>query len=169
MYYLVYKTTNLLNDRFYIGSHSTHKIQDGYLGSGLLIKEAINKYGKDSFIREVLFVFDNPKDMYEKERELVDHTNPQSYNLVEGGQGGWQWDDDRKQKQSTRLSGDKNPMFGVRRFDTAAPHHGRKHSPEAIAKMRAAKLGNSNKKGKKLSEESRKRISLARQLSSAKP
>lgn len=169
MYYLVYKTTNLVNGRFYIGAHSTNDLDDGYLGTGKLITEAIGKYGRDSFSREILFVYDNPKDMYDKERELVDHTNPQSYNLVEGGQGGWKWDDARKAEQSVRLSGSNNPMYGIKRIGESAPHHGRKHSPEAIAKMRAAKLGNSYKKGKTLSKESRKRISLARQLSSSRP
>ena len=169
MYYLVYKTTNLINGRFYIGAHSTNDLNDNYLGTGRLISEAIRKYGRESFLREILFVYDNPKEMYEKERELVDHSNPQSYNLVEGGQGGWGWSDERKTEQSSKLSGSNNPMYGVSRLGKSAPHYGRKHSPESIAKMRAAKLGNSHKKGKRLSEESRKRISLARQLSSAKP
>ena len=41
-YYIVYKITNLLNDKSYLGVHSTNDLNDGYLGSGRQIKEAIN-------------------------------------------------------------------------------------------------------------------------------
>jgi hypothetical protein len=40
-YYIVYKITNLLNNKYYIGVHSTDDLNDGYLGSGRQIKEAI--------------------------------------------------------------------------------------------------------------------------------
>lgn len=88
MFYTVYKTTNTTNGRDYIGKHKTNDINDGYLGSGKLLKQAIKKYGKDSFVKEVLFVFDNEKEMNDKERELV-ILSEDSYNLCEGGNGGF--------------------------------------------------------------------------------
>ena len=42
-FYLIYKTTNLLNNKIYIGSHRTDNIEDDYLGSGTLLKQAIKK------------------------------------------------------------------------------------------------------------------------------
>lgn len=53
-FYIVYKTTNLLNGKFYIGSHQTFNLQDGYYGSGKVLRLAIKKYGKDNFLNEVI-------------------------------------------------------------------------------------------------------------------
>ncbi len=69
--YTVYKITNMLNLKFYIGVHKTKYPNDGYFGSGEGIKEAIKKYGKAAFQKEILFVFDNSEDAYIKESEIV--------------------------------------------------------------------------------------------------
>lgn len=55
MYHIVYLTTNLVNNKIYIGVHSTYDLNDDYLGSGFALKKAINKYGKEKFKREILF------------------------------------------------------------------------------------------------------------------
>lgn len=90
--YIVYKILNLINENFYIGVHKTKDINDGYMGSGILIRQAIDKYGLDNFKKEILFIYTNKKDAYNKERELVtDHevANSKCYNLKEGGCGGF--------------------------------------------------------------------------------
>jgi hypothetical protein len=91
MVYTVYKTTNTQNSRYYIGAHKTDDPYDGYLGSGLAIKRAITYYGKDTFTKEVLFVFDTEEAMYLKEKELIEKhiDDPKCYNLMEGGVGGF--------------------------------------------------------------------------------
>ena len=72
MHYIIYKTVNLINNKFYIGKHQCQYLEDGYLGSGLNLQEAIQKYGKENFVREILFTFDNAKDMNNKEK-LIEH------------------------------------------------------------------------------------------------
>lgn len=88
MFYTIYKITNKINQKFYIGKHQTDNLNDGYMGSGKLIRRAINKYGIENFQKEILFVFDNEDDMNQKEKELV-VVSDQTYNLCPGGQGGW--------------------------------------------------------------------------------
>ena len=51
-FYYVYKITNMLNHKIYIGCHSTFDIDDGYMGSGKYINYAINKYGLEYFKKE---------------------------------------------------------------------------------------------------------------------
>jgi len=91
MKYTIYKITNIINNRYYIGKHQTESINDNYFGSGIAIKEAIKKYGKDNFKKEVLFVFDNEVEMNNKEIELIDESfvkRKDTYNIGIGGEGG---------------------------------------------------------------------------------
>jgi hypothetical protein len=84
--YTVYRVTNTINGKTYIGCHRTHKPDDRYFGSGYLILKAIKKYRKCNFTKEVLFVYDNADDMYEKEIELIALYRPE-YNIAMGGVG----------------------------------------------------------------------------------
>jgi hypothetical protein len=68
--------------------HKTKNLNDGYMGSGKLIKLAIQKYGIENFAKDILHVFDNEEDMKNKEKELV-IISEQSYNLCDGGRGGF--------------------------------------------------------------------------------
>lgn len=92
MFYIVYKTTNQVNGKFYIGTHKTIDLNDDYLGSGKYLKYAIEKYGAESFKKEILFVFDNPEEMFAKEAEIVTEeflSEHNTYNLKKGGFGGF--------------------------------------------------------------------------------
>lgn len=94
MFFLVYKTTNKINGKCYVGSHKTENLDDGYFGSGKYLLRAIEKHGIDNFVREILFQFDNPKDMYAKEAEIVNEDflmNENTYNLKVGGFGGFDY------------------------------------------------------------------------------
>jgi rubrerythrin len=92
MFFIIYKTTNKINGKMYIGKHQTSILNDGYLGSGKLLKQAINKYGVENFDREILFTFENEQDMNAKEAELVTEgfcRRDDVYNLCPGGKGGF--------------------------------------------------------------------------------
>lgn len=88
--YTVYKVTNTINGKYYVGVHKTKTPNDRYLGSGDGIKSAIKKYGRQNFIKEILFVFDIADDAYEKEAELVSEevvSSGNCYNRHVGGFG----------------------------------------------------------------------------------
>lgn len=89
IYYTVYKITNHINGKFYIGKHKTTNLDDGYLGSGIAIKAAIQKYGKENFSKSYLHIFDNEHHMTLAEKILVVVDSSVSYNLVVGGEGSW--------------------------------------------------------------------------------
>ena len=91
MIHFIYKTKNLANGKFYLGKHSTRNTQDGYLGSGKLLKKAIAKYGKENFKREILHYFESVLALDEAEREIITLQvikDPNCYNLATGGGGG---------------------------------------------------------------------------------
>lgn len=87
MFYTVYRITNRINGKTYIGKHKTLNLEDGYMGSGKLICRAIKKYGVENFNKEILFVLSSEEEMNDKEKELV-KLDEMSYNLCDGGQGG---------------------------------------------------------------------------------
>lgn len=93
MIYTVYKVTNNINHRYYIGVHKTSNPHDLYMGSGPIIKSALSKYGSNNFSKEILFEFDNEADAYMKEKELLEVAlcDDMCYNLNEGGKGGWEY------------------------------------------------------------------------------
>ena len=67
--YFIYKTTNLLNGKIYIGQHKHNKCN--YFGSGTYILKALKKHGRENFKRETLFECDNISDLNEKESYYI--------------------------------------------------------------------------------------------------
>lgn len=94
MYYTIYKITNMIDGKIYIGCHKTKKLNDGYMGSGKYLKRAYDKYGLENFKKEILFVFNTADEMYAKEAEIVNEdfiVTENTYNLKVGGFGGWDY------------------------------------------------------------------------------
>lgn len=87
---VIYKITNLLNDKIYIGKDKHNN--PNYLGSGRLIKQAIKKYGKQNFKKEVLEYCNTENELCERElfwiKELNSIYTSGGYNLTIGGEGG---------------------------------------------------------------------------------
>lgn len=134
---IVYKTTNLVNGRFYYGVHCQDK--PGYLGSGTAIQEAVAKYGRDNFKREIVSIFETEDLAYEFEGLLIDEAmvaNPLSYNLVPGGRRGYR-----------HFAGDNNVWVG------------RHHSEESRKKMSLTRTG---LKRKPHSEATKEKMRIAR-------
>ena len=67
-YNYIYRLTNALTGMEYIGVHRTDNLNDGYMGSGKIIKRAIQKYGRDAFKKEILSQFNTYIEALEEER-----------------------------------------------------------------------------------------------------
>ena len=91
MYHFIYKTTNLINGKIYIGAHSTDNMNDSYLGSGVLLHRAIKKYGRENFQREIIHFCENSEELYQLEGKIVNEefiVRDDVYNVTLGGGGG---------------------------------------------------------------------------------
>lgn len=89
-YHIIYKTTNTVNNKIYVGMHSTDNINDRYMGSGWILKNAIKKYGRDKFVKEVLYVYSNRQEARQMESLIVDEDfckRLDTYNTAVGGMG----------------------------------------------------------------------------------
>ncbi len=101
-HFIIYKTTNHQNGRYYIGMHETADIDDGYLGSGRRIKAEVKKYGRENFTREVLRALSSREEMKLAEEQLVNEkilADPLCLNLKNGGEGGGKiWSEEHRKK-----------------------------------------------------------------------
>jgi len=90
-YFFIYKTINLINEKYYIGMHSTSNLKDGYLGSGTYLRRSIRKHGKKNFKCEILEFCRDREELAKREKELVHEElikDPLCMNLKPGGKGG---------------------------------------------------------------------------------
>ena len=105
----IYKTTCNVTGRWYIGMHSTSNLEDGYMGSGKILRYSIRKYGKDNHTKEILEYFNSRKELVLREVEIVNLeliSDGLCMNLKEGGSGGGGfWSEEHKLK--CQLAGNK--------------------------------------------------------------
>lgn len=88
MRYLIYKITNQVNGRYYIGRHRTNDINDSYMGSGIAIANAIKKYGIHNFSKEIIAESWDETNLWELEKLIVNEEivkDTKSYNMTYGG------------------------------------------------------------------------------------
>jgi len=168
-YYFIYLTSNLIDNKSYVGFRSTDNIDDDYLGSGLLLKYKIRKYGRQSFKKQIL-EFCNENNWQEREKYWIKEKNtlfPNGYNLSEGGDGGnlGKIINDKislknkgrilSEETKTKISqSEKGKVLSLEtKKKMSESHKGLKQSKETILK-RVKKI-----KGKKVSEETKIKIS----------
>jgi len=175
MFYTIYKITNQIDGKFYIGSHKTKNLNDNYMGSGKYLLAAQKRYGIENFTKEILYVFDTPEQMYAKEAELVNEeflSLENTYNLKVGGFGGWDYINEnvelRKEKnKKARKNSDKKifEKYGV--DNSAKTEISRKKLSESIQKRmkKGFKPVPPSFKGKKHSLETKKILSEKSSLS----
>jgi hypothetical protein len=128
----VYITTNLITGKQYIGDHSTNKLNDGYLGSGIYLKRAVKEYGKENFKREELEFFDTKLDAINSQEKYIQQFNtlvPSGYNI--SAKGGYGIPGSFLSEESKKRIGEKN----------SKNLKGRKQTPEFIEKRACSNRG----------------------------
>jgi hypothetical protein len=172
-YHFIYKTTNLINEKYYVGMHSTDDLNDGYIGSGKYLSRSIKKYGINNFKFEILEFLPNRALLKEREKKIVNENfinNNLCMNLKTGGSGG------NLGKNGERLGGDnfkkaceywkipenkkklidRNREIGKKRFENGELKNfkcdwtGRKHKLET--KLKIGKSNSMKQKGEKNSQ-----------------
>ncbi len=92
MFGYIYKTTNKITNRCYIGKHKADVFDESYYGSGILLRRAIKKHGKINFEIEVIEECDSLEQLNEREMFWISHYDAAAdinfYNISYGGDGG---------------------------------------------------------------------------------
>jgi hypothetical protein len=128
MHYTVYKITNNINQKEYVGVHSTYNPNDNYMGSGERIKKAIKKYGKENFSKDIIFYAVSKDIMYWIERMIVDvdYVNDENtYNMTIGGLGRT-IDYTYKDSSKTKISNTLKQGYATGRIVPTKPNKGKK-------------------------------------------
>lgn len=138
--WIVYKHTNKINNKIYIGITSrTLEIRwangKGYINNPRFTN-AINKYGVENFSHEILYKCDTKEEACAKEIELIaqyNSTNPDiGYNISLGGTAPMYertHTEETKRKYSQQRQGANNSFYG------------KKHTEETKEKIRQANIG----------------------------
>lgn len=157
----VYITTNKINGKQYVGSHSGD-ISDGYLGSGKILKYAIKKYGRENFERKIIRECLPEENLILEEKYIKKYKtlDPNGYNISETG-GYLIYTEDLKNKLSKSRKKHSGPNKGKKfseetRIKMSNSAKIRKRYPLSEETKQKIKEGNL---GKKISEITRKRIS----------
>jgi len=172
---IIYKTTNIINGKYYIGkdiNNSSH-----YLGSGILLKKAIKKYGKENFIKEILEYCESSDVLDEREKFWIEELNSINlgYNLTTGGTGGDTFTNNInknniREKLKNRKYSDEVKKIRIDNlkpflFQSGENHSlfGKKQTEETKMKRKESFLNNgysSPMKNKKHTEETKQKIRL---------
>lgn len=91
--FITYKITCSITGQYYIGSHKTDDINDGYMGSGRFIKKSIKQYGIENHTKEILGIFDTRQESLDLEHNLVkEHREKDTNKCLNQTNGGYSFD-----------------------------------------------------------------------------
>ena len=167
-YHFIYKTTNLKNKRYYVGMHSTNDLNDGYLGSGTILKKSFRKYGRKNFKVEILEFCNDRIYMAKREREIVNETfleDNMCMNLMIGGDGGYAWKN-KEQHMKISLKGARRRLWLLRNNSEFKKRYSEKCSESNIEQYKNGTRKNTLPiwTGKKHKEESKIKIGKANSI-----
>lgn len=158
-YHLIYMIVNKINNKIYIGKHTTKNPYDNYMGSGKTLKAAIKKYCSENFEKVIIDCLSTENEAYLKEAEIVTPdfiARADTYNLKCGGKGFCSYD----------VKGEKNHMYGKELSGENNNFYGKHHKKETIqhlSKLAKERVNNPNyvnpMQGKRHSEETKKKMS----------
>ena len=143
----IYLTINLINQKIYIGQTSIGKLS--YIGSGVAIKKAIRKYGKDNFSKSILRTnIGSVEELNFWEEYYIRLFNSRNssvgYNITLGGDnGGWKHTEEAIEKIRNRSNQEDNKKH-IKEIQkiAASKRLGSKHSQESKYKIMNTKFGN---------------------------
>ncbi|MFA5396059.1 MAG: NUMOD3 domain-containing DNA-binding protein [Methanogenium sp.] len=182
-YHYIYKITNVLNNKYYIGMHSTDNLKDGYFGSGHKLADAKRYYGIHNFKKDILEFLPNRSSLKKREKYLVNEDllkDPLCMNLMHGGIGGFISDEQQLRrsiagvaacKRLWKENGDWAKKNRQRSSRTMSRLHkqgkinyntfsGKSHTSETIQKMKDSHAGSIPwNKGKLWSKKVKNKIS----------
>lgn len=158
-FWCIYRITNLENGNTYIGQHKVDSLltDDGYLGSGKLIRRAVEKYGPSKFKKEYITFAMSQSEANVLEKFYIAKEKP-NYNIQPGGQcvvwaGGV---NPFKGKHHTEEAKELNRQKHLNHYDGEKnPFYGKHHTEETKQKMRERKVSEETRK--KLSESAKER------------
>lgn len=130
---IIYKTTNTINGKIYVGKDCSNNSK--YLGSGSILKSAIKKYGKENFIKEILEECTSPEYLKEREIYWISKLNSRDpligYNISPGGDGfmkGVKQSDEHIKKEQTPTGERREATKQDQRFQR--PIKDKNHGPK---------------------------------------
>lgn len=168
-YRFIYVTRNLINDKRYVGKHTTDNLDDGYIGSGRLLRKAIKKYGKENFKCRHCCYCEDENELNEAEKYWIAYwdTINKGYNLTQGGEGSNGLKLSKEQKIKLRnvhlgkiLSKEHRKNISISITGENNPFYGKKHSEETRLKISLSRRGiAAHNKGVPLTDEHKLKLS----------
>ena len=169
--YYIYRITNNINHKTYIGQHKYHKsllVEDGYMGSGVLLKKAQKKYGIENFSKEIITIAMSKSEVDVLEKYYITKERNENtygcYNIADGGYGGGQKGYHHTEEAKKRISETHKgrQVSEETKKKISEYFKGKPRSKETIEKMSKSLKGRKTwNKGKHLSDENKKKLSDA--------
>ena len=140
-YFYLYEVRNNISGKIYVGVHKTRNLNDGYMGSGKIIRRSIEKNGIENFTKTILEHFDSSEEMYAREKEVVHEeflNRDDTYNLRRGGYGGFDYINKTGKNVDLTEQRKRDPSILHRSLATQKAKRIGFYNPEVSAKGRVA-------------------------------